>query len=141
MKYSLTLFYISIDDVRVAIKHLNKCKSDYIDSIFSDNFINGTELLFSYISMLFSMMLTHGVAPQGLLLSTLVSIPKNKRDNKCDSNNYRQIAISSLLGKIFNNILLDKQQMSLETDVLQSGYKKNSSTVICTSMLINYWLL
>ena len=38
--------------------------------IFSDNFINGTELLFSYISMLFSMMLTHGVAPQGLLLST-----------------------------------------------------------------------
>ena len=29
--------------------------------------------------MLFSMMLTHGVAPQGLLLSTLVPIPKNKR--------------------------------------------------------------
>ena len=40
--------------------------------IFSDNFINGTELLFSYISMLFSMMLTHDVAPQGLLLFTLV---------------------------------------------------------------------
>ena len=48
---------ISIDDVRVAIKHLKKCKSDCIDGIFSDNFINGTELLFSYISMLFSMML------------------------------------------------------------------------------------
>ena len=47
--------------------------------------------------MLFSMMLTHGVAPQSLLLSTLVPIPKNKRGNKCDSNNYRQIAISSLL--------------------------------------------
>ena len=31
--------------------------------------------------MLFRMMLTHGVAPQGLLLSTLVSIPKNKRGN------------------------------------------------------------
>ena len=45
------------------------------------------------------MMLIHGVAPQGLLLYTLVHTPKNKRDNKCDSNNYRQIAISSLLGK------------------------------------------
>ena len=33
-----------------------------------------TELLFSYISMLFSMMLTHGVAPQDLLLYTLVPI-------------------------------------------------------------------
>ena len=33
---------ISIYDVRVAIKHLKKCKSDCIDGIFSDNFINGT---------------------------------------------------------------------------------------------------
>ena len=30
---------ISIDDVRVAIKHLKKCKSDCIDGIFSDNFM------------------------------------------------------------------------------------------------------
>ena len=89
---------ISIYEVRVAIKHLKKCKSDCIYSIFSDNFINGTKLLFSYISMLFSMMLTHGVAPQDVLLSTLVPIPKNKRGNTiCDSNNYRQIAISSFL--------------------------------------------
>ena len=65
---------ISIDDVRLAIKRL-KCKSDCIDGIFSDNFVNGTELLFSYISMLFRMMLTHDVSPQGLLLSTLVPIP------------------------------------------------------------------
>ena len=110
--------------------------------IFSNNFFYGTELLFSYISM-FSIMLTHGVAPQGLLLSTLVPIPKNKRGNRCDSNNYRQIAISSFLGKIFDTIILDKQQMSLETDVLQFGFKKNSSTVICTSILketIDYYI-
>ena len=31
---------ISIDDVRLAIKHLKKCKSDCIDGAFSDNFIN-----------------------------------------------------------------------------------------------------
>ena len=74
--------------------------------------------------MLFSIILTHGVAAKGLLLSTLVHIPQNKRGNKCISNNYRQIAISSLLGKIFDIIILDKQQMSLETDVLQFGFKK-----------------
>ena len=38
-----------------------------------------------------------------------------KRGNKCDSNNYRQIAISSLLGKIFDTINLDKQKMSLDS--------------------------
>ena len=119
----------------ISNRTLNKCQSDCIDGIFFDNFMNGTELLISYISVLFSMMLTHGVAPQGLWLSTLVPIPKNKRGNKCDSNNYRQIAISSLLGKLFDTIILDKQQMSSETNVLQFGVKKNSSTVICTSML------
>ena len=55
--------------------------------------------------MLFSMMLTHGVAPQGLLVSTFVPIPNNKRGNKCDSNNYRQISISSLLGKKYSTLL------------------------------------
>ena len=60
---------INIDDVRLAF---NFFLSDCIDGIFLYSFINGTELLFYYIYMLFSMMLTHGVAPQGLLLSTLV---------------------------------------------------------------------
>ena len=47
-------------------------------------------------------MLTHGVAQGGLLLSNLVPIHKNKRENKSDSSNYRVIVISSLLGKIFD---------------------------------------
>ena len=122
--------------MRSATKQLKKWKADCTDGIFYDNLINVTEMLFSYISMLFSMMLTRGVAPQGLLLSTLGLIPKNTRDNKWDSNNYRQIAISSLHGKIFDTIILDKQKMMLETDVLQFSVKKNSSNVISTFMLI-----
>ena len=39
-------------------------------------------------------MLVHGTAPAGLLLSTLVPLIENKRGSKCDSNNYRAIAIS-----------------------------------------------
>ena len=40
-------------------------------------------------------MLTHGVSPDGLFISTLMPIAKNMRYNKFESNNYRQIAISS----------------------------------------------
>ena len=61
-------------------------------------------------------MLVHGIAPGALLLSTLVPIPKNKRGTKSDSSNYRAIAISSLLGKIFDIIVLTEQCKSLETD-------------------------
>ena len=104
--------------------------------IVSDNLKNGTDLLFTLISLLFSAMLIHGIAPSGLLLSTLVPIPKNKRGNRCNSDNYRQIAISSILGKLFDIIVLEEQEDSLCTDILQFGFKKQSSTVLCTSMLL-----
>ena len=68
-------------------------------------------------------------------MSSLVPIPKNKRGNKCDSDNYRQIAISSLMGKLFDSIVLEEQQDSLFTDLLQFGFKKTTSTVVCTSLL------
>ena len=36
--------------------------------------------------------------------------------------------------KVFDIIILDSQSNSLGTDVLQFGFKKSSSTVICTSL-------
>ena len=66
----------------------------------------------------------HGVPPAGLLISSLVPILKNKRGNKCDSENYRQIAISSIMEKLFDSIILEEQQDSLFTDLLQFGLKR-----------------
>ena len=55
--------------MKYAIHKVKPGKSDCIDGIVSDNFKNGTDLLFTLI----------------LLLSTLVPIPKNKRDNCCNT--------------------------------------------------------
>ena len=38
--------------------------------------------------------------------------------------------------KVFYIIILDSQSKSLGTDVLQFGFKKSSSTVICTSLML-----
>ena len=128
--------YVTHDQVQCAINKIKPGKSDCIDGMLSDNFKNGTPRLNTCISLLFTAMLVHGIAPGALLLSTLVPIPKNKRGNKSDSSNYRAIAISSLLGKIFDIIVLTEQCKSLETDNLQFGFKKHSSTVICTALLL-----
>ena len=74
--------YVTHDQVQCAINKIKLGKSDCIDGMLSDNFKNGIIKLNIYISLLFSAMLTHGVAPGGLLLSKLVPIPKNKRGNK-----------------------------------------------------------
>ena len=59
----------------------------------SDHFINGTDRLFALISLLFTCMLSHGVSLLGLLCSTMVPVPKDKRGSKCDSNNYTFIGL------------------------------------------------
>ena len=81
-------------------------------------------------------MLTHGVAPSGLLLSTMIHVPKDKRASKSDSNNYRAIAISSILRKVFDLMVTKEQYDSVITDDLQFGFKENFSTIICSQLLI-----
>ena len=105
-------------------------------NLFSDHFINGTVRYYTLISLLFTCMLSHGVAPSGLLLSTKVPVPKDKRGNKNNSSNYRAIAVSSILGKLLDSIIIQDQHVSLKTDDLQFGFKENTSTIPCTQLLI-----
>ena len=57
-------------------------------------------------------MIIHGIAPSGLLLSTLVPIPKNKNGHRCNYDNYRQIAISSILVKLFDIIVWKNRKIA-----------------------------
>ncbi len=61
-----------------------------------------------HLSMLFNTMLIHGVSPRNMLMSTLVPIPKNKNKSLNDSDNYRAIALGSIMCKVLDNILLEK---------------------------------
>ena len=128
---------ITVQQIKCAISKMQSGKSDSIEQLSSDNFKNGTHMLNVYISLLFTCMLTHGIPPSGLLLSTIIPIPKNNRGNMSDSSNYRAIALSSLLCKLFDTIIIETHEDNLITDDLQFGYKKQSSTIVCTSLLLN----
>ena len=73
---------ITVPHVQVAIKKLKAAKSDCTDHLVSDHFINGTDRLFTLISLLFTCMLSHGVSPLGLLCSTMVPVPKDSVEVK-----------------------------------------------------------
>jgi hypothetical protein len=67
----------------------------------------------------------------------MIPIPKNKRGDLYDSNNYRAIAMGSLLCKIFDCIILTVSSRSFRSDDLQFGFKENHSTIMCTSLIID----
>jgi hypothetical protein len=53
----------------------------------------------------------------------------------CDSGNYRSIAISSVVGKIVDRILLSRLSDHLVTSDCQFGFKSGHSTNMCTFLL------
>ena len=74
----------------------------------------------------------HGHISLYLLLSTLVLIVKNKLTSQNVSKNYRAIALSSLLLKVLDWIILCLYGDSLSFHDLQFAYQENCSTTMCT---------
>ena len=78
----------------------------------------------------------HGHINSVLLISTLVPIIKEKLGNICSSENYRSIAISSLILKIFDWVMILIYGDKLCLDQLQFSYQQKVSTNMCTWMAI-----
>ena len=65
-------------------------------------------------------------------------IPIHKGGKVCSTNAdlYRSLAISSILSKILDYVIIDQQSDSLGTSDYQFGFKSHSSTMLCSTMLI-----
>jgi len=100
--------------------------------MYSNHLKFGTDKVYEYISMCFQAILIHGCAPDDLLKSILIPIPKSLNKSLSDSDNYRAIALGSMLGKLYDLIILSKESASLITSELQFGFKHEFSTMGCT---------
>ena len=81
-------------------------------------------------------MLCYGFAPRLFLHSTLIPILKGGQSTSSNSDNFRSIAIRSILNKILDYLIIDQQAHSLIASDHQFGFKSNSSTVLCTTMMV-----
>ena len=125
---------VSKNDIFEAVGKLKSDKIDLEGRVFSNNYIHGTNYLFMYLSFMFSSMINHGYAPDTFLQANM--IPKGARANVTDSNMYRSIAISSIISKILDNVIIEQQQFALSTSASQFGFKSKASTVLCSTMVV-----
>ncbi len=116
------------NDIDSCMLLLKSGKNDGNSGYTSDHIICGTKLLRSHLLKLFNLMINHCFAPDNFRLSTLVPIPKNKRKSINASNNYRAIALSSVFGKLLDNVILIKYDDVLNTSNMQYGFKKKHRT-------------
>ncbi len=86
--------------------------------------------------------IVHGYNPTYLLLVTLISLPKDKHGNMCDSDNYRGICLCSCITKLFEWCILIRYNTKLETSGLQFSFKAGHSTATSSLVMkevINYY--
>ena len=127
---------VTNDIVREATMNLESNRNDPIFDFNSDCLKYAPLIVFEHLTCLMKSFLVHAHVRNILLLATLIPIPKNKLGDLSSSNNYRSIAISSLILKIFDWIIILLFEESLGLDNLQFSYQKNCSTTMCTWMII-----
>ena len=134
---------ITVVDVQEAIKTLKRNKSEGTSQYKSDHIINGSPKLHLHIALLLTAMLKHGTAPNNMLLSTIIPIPKSAKKSVYSSNNYRGISLSSIIGKLLDKVILSKFADNLITSDHQFGFKSKHSTTKCTYIVketIQYYM-
>ena len=123
---------ITTEKIREATLHL---KSNRNDPLFIFNSETAPLAVFEHMKYIIKSFLIHSNVSNNLLIATLIPIPKDKMGNLTSSNNYRSIALSSLILKIFDWIIILQFGQTLGLDDFQFSYQKNCSTRMCTWMV------
>ena len=90
-------------------------------------FCGAPELMYHF-HLLFNGLIQHGFVPTAFLEGTISPIVKDSQGNFGDSSNYRAITLSCLPAKLFEYAIQIKTSHLLETDELQFGFKRRTST-------------
>ena len=81
------------------------------------------------------MCLYHGVIPKSCTDTLLVPISKNKNKNVHDVSNYRPIALTTVVSKLFKSYMLYHLIDFLKTNDNQFGFKTNHGTDMSVFLL------
>ena len=118
--------------VKEAVSKLNPNKTDPVFSFSSDCIRVESDKLAELLAVIIKCYLIHGHVTRFLLLATLVPIIKDKLGSINSSKNYRSIAISSLILKILDWIIILLFGNVLGLHDLQFAYQPGISGNMCT---------
>ena len=89
-------------------------------------------------------MLIHGHLPSKLMDTKISPIVKDKTDDLSSADNYRPIAVTCILSKVFELMILDGHKHILDTTANQFRYKPKHGTEFCifvAKQVIDYYIV
>ena len=123
------------EEVSKAIRVLKSGKSHGKDKLCGEHYMHADQKINVLLSMFFNSVICHGYIPIGLMETVIIPIVKDKKGDIGSKNNYRLIALTSILSKIFEILILTRYQSMLKTADNQFGFKQKHSTELCAYTL------
>ena len=118
--------------VKKAACKMKAGKGDVSEGYTSDAILNAPDILFDQLALVYRSWLVHGTVTLNLLACAFLPLLKSSLKNPSELNSYRAIAGSSLLLKLFDQVILLLWGHVLSSDPLQFGYKATYSTSQCS---------
>ena len=89
--------YISMLEVKEAIKELKKKKACGADCIYNEHLIYGGDLLYEKLANFYTAMYNYGYIPCSMKEGFIITLHKGGKKSKTDLNNYPEITLSSAI--------------------------------------------
>ena len=118
-------------EVLQIVKDLPNSKSLGLDGLNGESLKYVLPLLCLLLSIGFTCMFKHCYIPQYMINSVIIHLIKNKCGDQTDKNDYRPIALPSIISKVFEHVIAERLEVYLWTNDNQFGYKSGHSTDLC----------
>ena len=126
---------VGICEVKKMIFELSDNKSCGNDGINAEHLKYASDRLPALLSLLINSMFYHGYLPVNMLRVTLVPIIKNKAQSISSFDNYRPIALATIMSKVIEKIIYNRIETLMTTTPNQYGFKKKHGTDQCIYVL------
>ena len=126
---------VSIEEVTHATEKLDLNKACVSDGICSEHLKYASNVLVPLLAMCFTSFMSHGFLPDSMLSVMLVPVIKDKAGKISSKDNYRPIALTSVISKLVEVIMLDRIEMYMITNPNQFGFKRKHGTDQCIYVL------
>ena len=118
-----------IEEVEKAIKDLKCNKAAGPDDISAEMLKAGGGVIIDWLSVFFQQVWSTNSVPQSW--KDAIMIPLHKKKEMDDCNNYRGIALLSIVGKAFTRLILNRIKVSVEEKLseIQAAFRKDRSCI------------
>ena len=126
---------VNSGEIEDVINKLVGGKSCGVDGIYAEHLKYASNHYWTAIAKFMTSFLVHGYLPESLMSVILVPIIKDKSGKINCKDNYRPIAIASIMSKLLEILLLERLTNQLSTTSHQFGFKSGHSTDACIYVL------